>query len=336
MNVSVKNVPEDLVERLRERARRNHRSLQGEMMAILEQAAPATPVMETNLPNRFARGKVRDSYDLSDRLLIIASDRISAFDVVLPTGIPYKGHVLCQLSAHWFDLSGEVVPNHMVRVIEDARDPDLPFELPPELIGRSMLVRKAERVDIECVARGYLTGSGWSEYKKSGSVCGIRLPEGLVESQKLPQPIFTPTTKADEGHDMPMTYEEVEEFAGKEAANVLKLRTLALYSFMADYALTRGIILADTKFEFGYLDDELILIDEAGTPDSSRFWPADQYEPGRPQPSFDKQYVRDWLSESGWNKEPPPPELPPDVVARTSEKYLEAYRILTEKELTTG
>ena len=293
-------------------------------------------VLETELPNRFAHGKVRDTYDLGDRLLIIASDRISAFDVVLPTGIPLKGHVLTQLSAHWFGLTGDVVPNHFIKVVAGRQDDDLPYELPAELVGRAMIVKKAERVDVECVARGYLTGSGWSEYQKSGSVCGIRLPEGLVESQKLPEPIFTPTTKAEEGHDMPMTYAEVEEFVGKEAANVLRLRTLALYRFMAQYALERGIILADTKYEFGYLDDELILIDEAGTPDSSRFWPADQYEAGRPQPSFDKQYVRDWLSEAGWNKEPPAPELPPEVVQRTSDKYVEAHRLLTGKELISA
>ena len=293
-------------------------------------------LLETDLSNKVARGKVRDTYDLGDRLLIVATDRISAFDVILPTGIPYKGHVLTQLSAHWFELTGEVVPNHFIKVVTSTNDPDLPFELPPELIGRSMLVKKAERVDVECVARGYITGSGWSDYKKSGSVTGIRLPEGLVESQKLPEPIFTPTTKAEEGHDMPMTYEEVEEFVGREAANILRLRTLALYRYMADYALERGIIMADTKYEFGYLNDELILIDEAGTPDSSRFWPADQYEPGRSQPSFDKQYVRDWLSETGWNKEPPAPELPEDVVAKTSEKYREAFTRLTGKQLITA
>jgi phosphoribosylaminoimidazole-succinocarboxamide synthase len=296
----------------------------------------STVVLETDLPNRFARGKVRDTYDLGDKLLIVASDRISAFDVVLPTGIPLKGHVLTQLSAHWFGLTGDVVPNHFIRVVDSSHDPDLDYDIPGDLVGRAMIVKRAERVDIECVARGYLTGSGWSEYKKSGSVCGIQLPEGLVESQKLPEPIFTPTTKAEEGHDLPMTYQEVEEFVGKQAANVLRLRTLALYRFMADYALERGIILADTKYEFGYLDDELILIDEAGTPDSSRFWPADQYEPGRPQPSFDKQYVRDWLSESGWNKEPPAPDLPPQVVERTSEKYVEAHRRLTGKDLITA
>jgi phosphoribosylaminoimidazole-succinocarboxamide synthase len=296
--------------------------------------ALSTVVLETDLPDLFARGKVRDTYDLGDKLLIVASDRMSAFDVVLPTGIPLKGHVLTQLSAHWFKLTGDVVPNHFIRLVTSTRDDELPYEVPSDLVGRAMIVKKAERVDVECVARGYLTGSGWSDYQKSGSVCGIRLPEGLVESQKLPEPIFTPTSKAETGHDMPMTYGEVEEFVGKQAANVLRLRTLALYRFMAQYALERGIILADTKYEFGYLDDELILIDEAGTPDSSRFWPADQYEPGRPQPSFDKQYLRDWLSESGWNKEPPGPELPPDVVQRTSDKYVEAFRRLTGAELT--
>ncbi|MPZ24821.1 MAG: phosphoribosylaminoimidazolesuccinocarboxamide synthase [Dehalococcoidia bacterium] len=290
-------------------------------------------VLETSLPNRFARGKVRDTYDLGDRLLIIATDRISAFDVVLPSGIPYKGAVLTQLSAFWFEKTGDVVPNHFIKVIESTDDPDLPFSLPRELVGRAMLVRKAERVDVECVARGYITGSGWSDYLKSGSVSGIKLPGGLIESQRLPQVIFTPTTKADAGHDMPMTYQEVEEFVSKQAANVLRLRTLSLYQFMTDYALERGIILADTKFEFGYLGDELIVIDEVGTPDSSRFWPAAGYEAGRPQPSFDKQFVRDWLSNSGWNKEPPAPELPPDIVQKTAEKYVDAFERLTGKKL---
>jgi phosphoribosylaminoimidazole-succinocarboxamide synthase len=292
--------------------------------------------METDLPNRFARGKVRDTYDLEDRLLIIATDRISAFDVVLPTGIPLKGHVLTQLSAYWFELTDAVVPSHFLSVVGSNEDAGIPYAVPDEYIGRSMIVRKAERVDIECVARGYLSGSGWSEYQKSGSVCGVQLPAGLVESQRLPEPIFTPTTKAETGHDMPMTYSEVEEKVGKPSANVLRLRTLALYRYLADYALQRGIILADTKFEFGFLDGELIVIDEVGTPDSSRFWPADQYEPGKAQPSFDKQYVRDWLSDAGWNKEPPAPELPPDVVARTSDKYVEAFRRLTGRELVKG
>jgi phosphoribosylaminoimidazole-succinocarboxamide synthase len=223
-------------------------------------------VLETNLPNRFARGKVRDTYDLGERLLIVASDRISAFDVVLPTGIPLKGQVLNQLSAHWFGLTGEVVPNHFLRVVEATTDPDIPFSLPDEIVGRAMVVRKAQRVDVECVARGYLSGSGWSEYQKSGSICSIELPAGLVESQKLPEPIFTPTTKAETGHDLPMTYNQVEELVGTQAANVLRLRTLALYRFIADYALQRGIILADTKFEFGFLDDELIVIDGSPHP----------------------------------------------------------------------
>jgi phosphoribosylaminoimidazole-succinocarboxamide synthase len=303
---------------------------------LTESASAAGVVMETDLPNRLARGKVRDTYDLGDRLLIVATDRISAFDVVLPTGIPLKGHVLNQLSAHWFELTDAVVPSHFLRVVESTEQEDLPYRLPEELVGRSMIVRKAERVNVECVARGYLSGSGWSEYQKSGSVCGVPLPTGLVESQRLPEPIFTPTTKAETGHDQPMTYSDVEEMVGKPSANVLRLRTLALYRYLADYALQRGIILADTKFEFGYLDGELIVIDEVGTPDSSRFWPADQYQPGGPQPSFDKQYVRDWLSANGWNKEPPAPELPPDVVARTSEKYVEAFKRLTGRELVTG
>jgi phosphoribosylaminoimidazole-succinocarboxamide synthase len=280
-----------------------------------------------------ARGKVRDIYDLGDRLLIVATDRISAFDVVLPTGIPDKGAVLTQLSAFWFELTGDIVPNHFVQVVDSTRVPGVDADLPREMIGRAMVVRKAERIDVECVVRGYITGSGWKDYQRSGEVSGIALPPNLKESQELFEPIFTPTTKADEGHDLPITCEQVAELAGDRAANAVRLRSLALYHYGRDYARERGIIIADTKFEFGWLDDEVILIDECLTPDSSRFWPADEYKSGGPQPSFDKQYVRDYLEDVAWNKAPPAPELPPEVVERTAEKYREAFTRLTGREL---
>ena len=290
-------------------------------------------LMESPLPNRWHQGKVRDTYDLGDRLLIVATDRVSAFDVVLPNGIPEKGRVLTQLSAFWFARVDAVVPTHFIRLADGTAADELPFTLPPELMGRSMIVHKAERVDVECVVRGYLAGSGWADYQKSGRVCGIRLPEGLEESQELPEPIFTPTTKAETGHDEPLTYDELVGIVGPDAANVLRLRSLAIYRYAWQYAFERGIIIADTKFEFGYWNGELILIDEVLTPDSSRFWPADQYRPGRGQPSFDKQGVRDWLTASGWNKQPPAPHLPPEVIAETTERYREAYRRLTGEEL---
>jgi phosphoribosylaminoimidazole-succinocarboxamide synthase len=280
-----------------------------------------------------SRGKVRDIYDLGDRLLIVATDRISAFDVVLPTGIPDKGAVLTQISAFWFELTGDIVPNHFIRVVDDTRVEGVPVELPRELIGRAMLVQKAERIDIECIARGYITGSGWKDYQAERTVSGVKLPKGLKESQELFEPIFTPTTKADEGHDMPISFEQVIEMTDERIANAMALRTLALYRYGRDYARERGIIIADTKFEFGILDDEVILIDECLTPDSSRFWPADQYKKGGPQPSFDKQFVRDYLSDIGWNKEPPAPELPPEVAEKTAEKYRDAFRLLTGREL---
>jgi len=279
------------------------------------------------------RGKVRDVYDLGGRLLIVATDRISAFDVVLPTGIPDKGLVLTQLSAFWFELTGDIVPNHFIQVVDTTRIGGVEAELPREMIGRAMLVRKAERIDVECVARGYLTGSGWKDYQQTGEVCGIALPPALKESQELFEPIFTPTTKELEGHDLPITYQRVAELAGERAANAVRLRSLALYRYGRDYARERGIIIADTKFEFGWLDDEVILIDECLTPDSSRFWPADEYRSGRPQPSFDKQFVRDYLDEIGWNKEPPGPELPPDIVEGTADRYREAFTRLTGREL---
>ncbi len=295
-------------------------------------------LLETQLPNLYARGKVRDTYDLGDRLLMVATDRISAFDVVLPNGIPDKGAVLTQISAFWFGKTASVVPNHCLRLADGTPADDLPFEIPPEFIGRSMIVRKARREDIECVARGYLSGSGWVEYQESQSVCGIPLPAGLRESDQLPEPIFTPATKAESGHDINISFEQVVELVGPEAATVLRDRSLDVYRFAAQYARQRGIIIADTKFEFGWIGatgkEELILIDEVLTPDSSRFWPADGYQPGGTQPSFDKQPVRDWLIASGWNRQPPAPQLPDEVVASTSQRYREAYRRITGQELS--
>ena len=273
------------------------------------------------------RGKVRDIYDLGDRLLLVSTDRISAFDWVLPTGIPDKGRVLTQLSRFWFDHFD--VPHHLLSC--DVADFDLPAGIDPApLVGRSMLVRKSEVVPIECVVRGYLSGSGWKEYQQSGTVCGIKLPAGLRESDKLPEPIFTPATKAEIGeHDENITFEETASRVGPDLAAELRRRSLDIYNRGAEYARTRGIIIADTKFEFGQIDGELILIDEVLTPDSSRFWPADQYSPGKGQPSFDKQFVRDWLTTSGWDKNSPPPELPAEVVARTRAKYIDAFERLT-------
>ncbi|MPZ48669.1 MAG: phosphoribosylaminoimidazolesuccinocarboxamide synthase [Dehalococcoidia bacterium] len=294
----------------------------------------ASVLLDTPLPNRTHRGKVRDTYDLGDgRLLIVATDRLSAFDVVLPTGIPDKGAVLTQMSAFWFELTAEVVPNHLLRLADGSEADNLPFALPDELKGRSMIVKKAQRLDVECIARGYITGSAWAEYKETGKVCGVQMPRGMVESQPFPEPIFTPTTKADIGHDMNMSDEELNALVGDEVANAIKVRTLAIYKYCGQYAAERGIIIADTKLEFGIVEGEAIIIDEILTPDSSRFWPADQYEVGRSQPSFDKQYVRDWLTDSGWNREPPAPPLPPDVVEKTTSRYHEAFRQLTGREL---
>jgi phosphoribosylaminoimidazole-succinocarboxamide synthase len=290
-------------------------------------------LLDSPLPNRTYRGKVRDTYDLGDRLLIVATDRISAFDVVLPTGIPDKGKVLSQMSAWWFDRTKDVVPNHFLRLADGSAADELPFALPADLIGRSTIARKARRVDVECIVRGYLSGSAWAEYKQWGTVNGVNMPSGMTESEQFPEPLFTPTTKAEEGHDEPMSMSDLIQEVGPEAAQVLKVRSISLYQFAAAYARERGIIIADTKFEFGWLDDELILIDEILTPDSSRFWAVADYKTGGPQPSFDKQYVRDWLAQSGWNKEPPAPELPQDVVEGTSERYREAYRLLTGQEV---
>ncbi len=272
-----------------------------------------------------ARGKVRDIYEVDERrLLMITTDRISAFDVVLPSPIPDKGRVLTGLSLFWFDRTADIVPNHLVTADVDRFPPD--FREPrDELAGRSMLVRRAQMIPIECVARGYLSGSGWKEYRDSGTVCGIALPRGLRESDRLPEPIFTPATKAESGHDENITLERAGEIVGEGLAQRLKELTLALYGFGAELAADRGVILADTKFEFGFVDGEITLCDEVMTPDSSRFWPADGYRPGGAQPSFDKQYVRDWLDDVGWDHEPPAPELPPGIVAQTSQRYAEAY-----------
>lgn len=297
-------------------------------------------LLKTDLPLPiFGRGKVRDTYDLGDLLLIIATDRISAFDVVLPCGIPEKGLVLNRLSTFWFEETKTIIPNHLVEPLEDVRHLDdlIPlkkrFKYPDYLIGRSMLVKKMARINIECVARGYLSGSAWEEYKRTGKVCGNQLPGGLLESQELPEPLFTPTTKAEKGHDKPLTMNELKDVLDATLADELKSATLTIYNYARDYARKRGIIIADTKLEFGLNGNRLILIDELLTPDSSRFWDTEFYKVGQSQPSYDKQPVRDWLSSSGWNKEPPAPMLPPKVVKSTSHIYCKAYETLTGKPL---
>ena len=276
------------------------------------------------------RGKVRDIYELGDRLLIVATDRLSAFDVVLPTPIPDKGRVLTQLSKYWFEKLSHVVPNHIISCTNFAGEL-APFAAALE--GRAMLVRRTEPAPIECVVRGYISGSGWKDYQKTGGICGIALPKGLRESDKLPEAIFTPSTKATTGHDENISFDETVAVVGKPLAEKLRDTSLAIYKQASEYAAARGIIIADTKFEFGMLGDELIWIDEALTPDSSRFWPADLYSPGKAQPSYDKQYVRDYLERIGWNKLPPGPALPADVVAATREKYREAYQVVTGNAL---
>ncbi len=279
-----------------------------------------------------ARGKVRDIYRLDNRLLIVATDRISAFDYILPTGIPDKGRVLTQLSVFWFDFLKEVAPTHFLTADLDQYPASLaPFR--PQLDGRSMLVRRAKMIEVECVARGYLSGSGWKEYCETGQVCGIPLPPGLKESDRLPEPIFTPATKAQSGHDENISFDTAAGLIGHELAERLRALTLAIYTKAAAYAETRGIIIADTKFEFGFDGDTLLLGDEVLTPDSSRFWPRATYKPGGPQPSYDKQYVRDYLESIRWNKQPPAPPLPPEVAWKTSEKYRDAYRALTGRTL---
>jgi phosphoribosylaminoimidazole-succinocarboxamide synthase len=288
------------------------------------------PITQTSIPGMtlFRRGKVRDVYAVEDQLLIIATDRISAFDVVLPNAIPMKGVVLTQLSRFWFDFLKEVVANHLIT----ARVEEYPALLAgyrDQLAGRSMLVARAEVFPIECVARGYLAGSGWKDYQQTGTVCGIKLPPGLRESDRLPEPIFTPATKAEAGHDLNISERETADLIGQEATAKLKALTLDIYARAAAHAARRGVIIADTKFEFGVKDGEVILVDEALTPDSSRFWSASLYQPGRSQPSFDKQFVRDYLETLDWDKQPPGPVLPDEVVERTRDKYLEAYRLLT-------
>jgi phosphoribosylaminoimidazole-succinocarboxamide synthase len=280
---------------------------------------------------KFKSGKVRDIYDLDDRLLIVATDRISAFDYVLPNPIPDKGKILTGLSGFWFDFMAGVVPNHLI----SSEIEDLPEELQSQrdlLEGRFMLVMKAKVLEVECVARGYVAGSGWKEYKQKGSVCGINLPRGLAQGSELPEPIFTPATKATSGHDENIPMEVVEEMVGEELAQELAQTSLSIYNEAKAYGKERGVIIADTKFEFGLIDGDLILIDEILTPDSSRFWPAETYRPGRPQISYDKQFVRDYLESIKWDKQPPVPELPDEIIEKTREKYLDAYRSLVGHE----
>jgi phosphoribosylaminoimidazole-succinocarboxamide synthase len=297
-------------------------------------------VLQLDLPGiqKLKSGKVREIFDLGDSLLLVATDRISAFDVIMPNGIPCKGEVLTQISFFWFAQTESFQPNHLLSRAQDAIGVPALAGLPPalrqQLAGRSMLVRKARPLAIECVVRGYLAGSGWKEYQESQTVCGLKLPPGLKESSELPEPIFTPATKAETGHDENISFEQACQITGRDLAGQARAASLKLYKFASDYARRRGIIIADTKFEFGQLDGDLILIDEVLTPDSSRFWPADRYEPGRSQPSFDKQFVRDYLETLAWNKTPPGPVLPPEVVTRTTAKYLEAYERLTGKKLT--
>ena len=280
----------------------------------------------------YKRGKVRDVYDLGDNLLIVSTDRISCFDVVLCCGIPSKGRVLTGLSCFWFDFIRDIVPTHFITADINKYPQDLK-KYKKELTGRSMLVLKTKSLPVECVVRGYLSGSGWKEYKEKQSVCGIKLPAGLLESDKLPEVIFTPSTKADIGHDLNVSQQYVEELIGRETADKLKKISIAIYKKASDYASSRGIIIADTKFEFGLHNNEVILIDEVLTPDSSRFWPEDQYAPGRPQASFDKQFVRDYLETLSWDKTPPSPQLPSEIIKKTTQKYLEAYKRLAGKDL---
>jgi phosphoribosylaminoimidazole-succinocarboxamide synthase len=300
-----------------------------------------TVLVNTTLPlPLFRRGKVRDVYGLGDKLLIVSTDRISAFDVILPCGIPNKGKVLNQLSAFWFAETADVIPNHLIKVIDNnailnevKNESSQPGELTDSLIGRSMIVTEAKRIPVECVVRGYLSGSAWAEYKGTGKVGDISLPQGMKESQELPQPIFTPTTKSDTEHDRPLTNQDVKDLGVEDIFEDLKQKSLLVYGYARDYAKTRGIMIADTKFEFGFINGKLALIDELLTPDSSRFWDVSQYEVGRSQPSFDKQIVRDWLSASGWAKTPPAPMLPQEVIERTSKRYLEVYNRLTDNSL---
>jgi phosphoribosylaminoimidazole-succinocarboxamide synthase len=298
------------------------------------------PLLETPLPNILYRGKVRDTFDMGDGLmLMVATDRISAFDVVLPNGIPEKGRVLSRMSKFWFEQTGHIVPNHFVALADDPealgalKDHPLIKDLPDEVARQATVVKRAERIDVECVVRAYLTGSALVDYKDTGTIFGISVPAGLVDGSKLPELLFTPTTKAEEGHDMPMTMDEVAAMTGVDLAAKLQELSFAVFQHAHDVAAARGIILADTKFEFGIHDGQVILIDEVLTPDSSRFWDGKQYAPGKSQPNYDKQFVRDWLLEQPWDRTPPAPELPDDIVAKTTERYLEAYRRLTGEAL---
>ncbi len=290
-------------------------------------------VDKTELPFKlFKRGKVRDIYEIDDNLLIVATDRISAFDFVLPDPIPNKGIYLTQLSIFWFEKMKDIIDNHLIS--GDVEDfPDELKDYRDVLDKRSMLVTKTEVIPVECIVRGYLSGSGWKEYREKGEICGVKLPKRLRESEKLDEPIFTPTTKAEKGHDIPITFEQLKDMVGKETAEKLRDLSIEIYEKARDYAYQRGIIIADTKFEFGVKDGEIILVDELLTPDSSRFWPLDEYEPGKPQPSFDKQYVRDYLTSTGWDKNSPPPHLPEEVIRETEKRYREAFERLTGRKL---
>ncbi len=290
-----------------------------------------TTIMQSTIPNLIYRGKVRDTHELEDGLLLmVTTDRISAFDVVMPNGIPDKGAVLCQLSAFWFDQTKNLVPNHLVGVARASEG----IVAPPEILRRSMVVRRAQRIDVECVVRGYITGSAWAEYKRSGTVQDMQMPSGLKEGDRFPEPLFTPTTKAEVGHDENMSKQEVENMVGADTAKRLEETTTKVYLAAHKIALSKGIIIADTKMEFGFIDENLTLIDELLTPDSSRFWDASEYEPGKSQPNFDKQFVRDWLDSQGWDHEPPAPTLPDYVVSNTRERYIEAYERLTGRSLS--
>jgi phosphoribosylaminoimidazole-succinocarboxamide synthase len=302
--------------------------------------ADPSVLLDTDLPlPLFLRGKVRDTYDLGNLLLMVATDRISAFDSVLPCGIPDKGLVLNQLSVFWFRQTQELVPNHLIEAVDDVLclDSYIPaesrFPYPDYLVGRSMVVKKVKRIPVECVVRGYLAGSGWAEYQQSGTISGLPLAKGLKQSQEFPEPLFTPTTKAEKGHDEPLSMDKMKKLVGKDLAEEIEEKSLAIYSFARQHAQARGIIIADTKMEFGLDDDKLILIDELLTPDSSRFWDAELYKVGQNQPSYDKQPVRDWLTQSGWNKEPPAPKLPSEVIEATTTRYQQAYERLTGRKL---
>ena len=283
-------------------------------------------IEKVNLTNLLYRGKVRDTFPMSDnRLLIVATDRISVFDVVLPSTIPGKGIVLSKISSFWFDLTKDIIPNHLINLATDTKE----LDIDTEILQRGSIVKKAERIDVECVVRGYITGSAWSEYKKTGKVAGFDMPSEFKEGDKFPSPLFTPTTKAEVGHDEPLTIDEVKDMVGKDMADRLESITIEIYNFAHDFALSKGILIADTKMEFGVINGELTLIDELLTPDSSRFWDLNGYSPGKSQPNYDKQFVRDWVDSSGWDHEPPAPKLPLDIINKTQDRYLQAYNKLT-------